>query len=99
MQTEQTDKPKPMPETEMDSKKETTEMPEMKNNSEQIKKVTGIDVKSFDKNGDGKVFECPMDWDVITDSAGRCPVCEMKLKEYSIDETVKNLKDHGYEVK
>ncbi len=27
-----------------------------------------------------------MDWNVISDESGRCPVCNMKLKEYSIDE-------------
>lgn len=97
---EQTDKPKQMPEMEMGTKNDASEMPAMGNSPEiESKQDSGIDVKSYDKNGDGKVYECPMDWDVISDTAGRCPVCEMKLKEYSIDETVKNLKDHGYEVK
>ncbi|MGD8780717.1 MAG: efflux RND transporter periplasmic adaptor subunit [Ignavibacteria bacterium] len=58
-----------------------------------------IDVESIDQNGDGKLYECPMDWDIISDEAGRCPSCEMKLKEYSIDEVKNNLLKNGYEVK
>lgn len=58
-----------------------------------------IDVKSIDSNRDGKLFECPMDWNIISDEPGRCPSCEMKLKEYSIDEIKDNLTEHGYEYK
>jgi Cu(I)/Ag(I) efflux system membrane fusion protein/cobalt-zinc-cadmium efflux system membrane fusion protein len=58
-----------------------------------------IDVESIDKNNDGKLWECPMDWNVISDESGRCPVCNMKLKEYSIEEVKANLDKHGYEVK
>lgn len=56
-----------------------------------------IDVEAIDKNGDGKVFECPMDWNVISDEAGRCPTCEMRLKEYTLDEAKANLTKYGYE--
>ena len=45
-----------------------------------------IDVESIDKNMDGKLWECPMDWNVISDDSGRCPVCNMKLKEYTIED-------------
>lgn len=58
-----------------------------------------IDVEAIDKNGDGKVFQDPMDWNVISDEPGRCPLCEMKLKEYTIENAKKNLKKHGYEYK
>lgn len=58
-----------------------------------------IDVKSIDKNKDGKLWECPMDWNVIADDAGRCPICNMKLKEYSIDEIKSNLNKHGFDHK
>lgn len=58
-----------------------------------------IDVESIDKNKDGKVFECPMDWNIISDKDGRCPTCNMFLKEYTIDETKQNLKTNGYEYK
>ncbi|MEE9431454.1 MAG: efflux RND transporter periplasmic adaptor subunit [Melioribacteraceae bacterium] len=58
-----------------------------------------VDVKSIDKNGNGKVYECPMDWNVISDEDGRCPICNMFLKEYTIEETKKNLIANGYKVK
>ncbi|MFC2135197.1 efflux RND transporter periplasmic adaptor subunit [Bacteroidota bacterium] len=58
-----------------------------------------IDVESIDKNGDGRVFECHMDWNVIADESGRCPTCEMRLKEYTLDETKANLTKYGYESK
>lgn len=58
-----------------------------------------IDVEGIDLNQDGKIYECPMDWNVLSDSAGRCPLCEMKLKEYSLDEIKTNLKEHGHEYK
>lgn len=52
-----------------------------------------IDVASLDKNGDGKVFQCPMDYEVISDEFGNCPLCNMKLKEYSVKEAEKNLRE------
>lgn len=58
-----------------------------------------IDVESIDKNNDGKLWECPMDWNVISDESGRCPVCNMRLKEYTIDEIKANLDKYGYEYK
>ena len=58
-----------------------------------------IDIKSIDKNGDGKLWECPMDWNIIGDEYQRCPVCEMKMIEYSIDDVKANLEKHGYEYK
>ncbi len=57
-----------------------------------------INVGSIDKNGDEKVFECPMDWNIISDKDGRCPTCNMFLKEYTIDETKNNLIKYGYKV-
>ncbi|WP_337872082.1 efflux RND transporter periplasmic adaptor subunit [Ignavibacterium sp.] len=58
-----------------------------------------IDVESIDKNKDGKLWECPMDWNVISDEARRCPLCNMKLKEYSIEEIKTNLDKYGYKYK
>ncbi|MCF8264720.1 MAG: efflux RND transporter periplasmic adaptor subunit [Melioribacteraceae bacterium] len=58
-----------------------------------------IDVESIDQNTDGKLYECPMDWNLLSDEEGRCPLCEMHLKEYSISDVKKNLKKHGYEFK
>jgi len=58
-----------------------------------------IDVESIDINNDGKVFECPMDWNVISDESGNCPLCEMKLLEYSVEETKENLTNNGFKHK
>ncbi|MFN3695006.1 MAG: efflux RND transporter periplasmic adaptor subunit, partial [Ignavibacterium sp.] len=58
-----------------------------------------IDVEAIDKNKDGKLWECPMDWNVISDESGRCPLCNMKLKEYSITEVKNNLEKNGFEYK
>ena len=58
-----------------------------------------IDLEAIDKNKDGKVFQDPMDWNVISDEDGRCPVCNMFLKEVTIEEAKKNLKDNGFEYK
>lgn len=58
-----------------------------------------IDLKLIDKNKDGKLWQCPMDWNVIADEKGRCPICEMRLKEFSIDEVKLNLEKHGFKYK
>ena len=58
-----------------------------------------IDVESTDINRDGKVFQDPMDWNVISDKDGRCPVCGMFLKEVTIEEAKMNLKENGFEYK
>jgi len=58
-----------------------------------------IDVESIDKNKDGKLWECPMDWNVISDESGRCPECNMNLKEYSIEQIKTNLEKNGFEYK
>lgn len=58
-----------------------------------------IDVEAIDKNKDRKLWECPMDWNVISDESGRCPLCNMKLKEYSIEQIKSNLDKHGFEYK
>jgi Cu(I)/Ag(I) efflux system membrane fusion protein len=58
-----------------------------------------IDLKAIDKNKDGVVFQDPMDWNVISDEPGRCPICNMKLKKVTLDEARKNLIDHGFQSK
>ncbi len=58
-----------------------------------------INLKAIDENGDGKIFECPMDWNVLADEFQRCPVCEMKMKEFTIDEVKTNLKKYDYKFK
>ena len=58
-----------------------------------------INLKSIDQNKDGKVYQDMMDWNVISDDAGKCPLCGMKLKEVTIEQAEKNLKDHGFKIK
>ncbi len=81
-------------------KEDVHQMKEDKNDhSSSIVHEGVIDVESIDKNKDRKLWECPMDWNVITDESGRCPLCNMKLKEYTIDEVKANLKENGFEYK
>jgi len=75
---------------------------EMKSDSMQqhsIVREGEIDLKAIDKNKDGKVFQDPMDWNVISDSPGECPQCGMTLKEVSLDKAKENLLKHDYKVK
>ncbi len=58
-----------------------------------------IDLEAIDKNGDGKVYQDIMDWNVISDEPGTCPLCEMKLKEVTIEEAKANLEENDFEVK
>ncbi len=58
-----------------------------------------IDLASIDKNKDGKVFQDPMDWNVISDAPGKCPLCKMTLKEVTLQQAKENLIKHDYKVK
>lgn len=58
-----------------------------------------IDVASIDINNDGKIYECPMDWNVLDDQHGDCPVCGMDMKEYSLKDIKANLDKYEYEYK
>ena len=69
-----------------------------KQTSELVRKGV-IDLKSIDKNGDGKLFQDVMDWNVISDKPGSCPLCGMKLREMPVSQVKKNLKDHGFSYK
>ena len=66
---------------------------------EDIVRKGTIDLSGIDKNKDGKVFQDPMDWYVISDAAGKCPLCKMKLKEVSLADAKKNLVKFGFKVK
>jgi Cu(I)/Ag(I) efflux system membrane fusion protein/cobalt-zinc-cadmium efflux system membrane fusion protein len=63
-----------------------------------IRKGT-IDLSSIDKNKDGKLYQDVMDWNVISDEPGECPLCGMTLREFSIKEVEKNLTEHGFKFK
>ena len=58
-----------------------------------------IDLQKIDKNKDGKVFQDMMDYNVISDKAGKCPLCGMKLKEVSLKKAKETLLKSGYKVK
>lgn len=57
-----------------------------------------VDVVTLDENKDGNVFQCPMDWNVISDKPGKCPLCKMTLKEVTLEEAKKNLKENDFNV-
>ncbi len=58
-----------------------------------------IDVKSIDDNKDGKVYQCPMDFNVLSDKPGVDPKCGMNLQEVTVKQAEKNLTEHGFKVK
>ena len=58
-----------------------------------------IDLSEIDKNNDGKVFQDFMDWNVISDKPGKCPICEMNLKEVTLSKAKENLISNGFKVK
>jgi Cu(I)/Ag(I) efflux system membrane fusion protein/cobalt-zinc-cadmium efflux system membrane fusion protein len=58
-----------------------------------------IDLISLDVNKDGKVYQDPMDWNVISDQPGKCPLCKMELKEVSLEKAKENLHKNNYQVK
>lgn len=72
---------------------------EESNSVESIIREGIIDLELIDKNGDGKVFQDLMDWNVISDEPGRCPLCEMKLSEVNLEIAKKNLIENNFQVK
>ena len=69
------------------------------NSSEDWIRKQPVDVKALDLNGDGYVYQDPMDWDVISDEEGKCPKCGMLLVKVTIADAIQNLEDNGYRVK
>jgi len=67
--------------------------------SDSIVREGVIDLTLIDKNSDGKVFQDMMDWNVISDEAGECPLCGMTLKEVTIEQAKENLTKHNFQVK
>ena len=82
---------------------------DMKNDSSQtMKKDTPknsivregvIDLKAIDANKDGKVYQDVMDYNVISDKPGKCPLCGMTLKEVTLKKAKETLLKSGFEVK
>jgi hypothetical protein len=58
-----------------------------------------IDLNAIDENKDGKVYQDMMDYNVISDKPGKCPLCGMKLKEVSLKEAKDALLKAGYKTK
>lgn len=58
-----------------------------------------IDLMTIDKNKDGMVYQDMMDWNVISDEPGKCPLCKMTLKEVSIEQAKENLVKNNFKVK
>jgi Cu(I)/Ag(I) efflux system membrane fusion protein/cobalt-zinc-cadmium efflux system membrane fusion protein len=87
-------------ENESNSEVVNEEMNEMEeHNHDPIIRMGVIDLNSIDENNDGKVYQDFMDWNVISDEPGRCPICNMVLQEVSIEEAKKNLEENGFEYK
>ena len=58
-----------------------------------------INLKSIDLNKDGKVYQCPMDFNVLSDKPGVDPKCGMELKEVKLKQAKHNLIMAGLKVK
>ena len=58
-----------------------------------------IDLMMIDENNDGMVYQDPMDWNVISDKPGKCPLCKMTLKEVSIKQAKDNLIKNDFSIK
>lgn len=58
-----------------------------------------IDLKMIDENKDGMVYQDMMDWNVISDEPGKCPICNMTLKGVTLEQAKKNLMDSGFKTK
>ncbi len=72
---------------------------EMTKDNKSIVREGTIDLAAIDENGDGKVYQDQMCWNVVSDESGECPQCGMKLKEVSLEEAKANLEENGFEVK
>lgn len=57
-----------------------------------------INVGLIDANKDGKVFQCPMDVNVISDKPGICPLCKMDLEEVTVATAKDYLTKSDYKV-
>ena len=58
-----------------------------------------IDLVMIDENKDGMIFQDQMDWNVISDAPGKCPLCKMTLEEVTVKVAKENLLKNGFKVK
>ena len=68
-------------------------------NTNSIVREGEIDLQAIDKNGDGKVYQDMMDFNVISDLPGICPLCGMELMEVNIEKAKKYLIGSNFKVK
>ncbi len=83
---------------EKDNSKHSHDM-KIQQNAESIVREGEIDPNEIDMNKDGKVFQDPMHWNVISDEAGKCPLCKMTLEEVTLESAKSNLMKNGFKVK
>jgi major membrane immunogen (membrane-anchored lipoprotein) len=50
-----------------------------------------VNIDSLDQDKDGNLYQCEMDYNVISDKPGTCPKCGMKLVKVSTAEAKKNF--------
>lgn len=74
-------------------------MKEMHRDDSSIIRKGVIDLSAIDENKDGFVYQDHMDWNVISDKAGECPICGMTLKKVSLEVAKENLVKHGFKIK
>lgn len=79
--------------------KEHHQMKSEKTDESSIVREGEIDLVAIDVNEDGMVYQDQMCWNVISDEAGECPLCGMKLKEVSLEKAKENLFKHDFKVK
>jgi hypothetical protein len=77
----------------------TMKIDTVKNIDDSIVKKGVIDLKAIDVNKDGKVYQDMMDYNVISDKPGTCPLCGMTLKEVTIKKAKEILLKSGFKVK
>lgn len=66
---------------------------------ENIVRQGSVDLAAIDRNHDGKVLQCPMDYNVVADAQTPCPVCKMDLEEVTLARAGENLKGAGFQTK
>lgn len=71
----------------------------MNESKSQLIREGEIDLKTIDENKDGKVYQCQMDYNVISDEPGTDPECGMKLKEVTLETAKENLIKHNFKIK
>ncbi len=57
-----------------------------------------VDLNEIDANKDGLVYQDMMDYNVISDAPGTCPLCGMTLKEVSLEKAKMYLEKTGHKV-